>query len=141
MRISDWSSDVCSSDLASLAQTVVEPHMTTAFGMLSMMHYDAATGATQYLNGSMNAPLAGLGGITGADLTTGRGVAVPGFWAAWEAAREGQATKSREDLAAPAIELARTGIPISPFLYGRMFEQAGQIGVTKEVWEIIFSEK
>src|SRR3546814_19480601 len=74
MRISDWSSDVCSSDLASLAQTVVEPHMTTAFGMLSMMHYDAATGATQYLNGSMNAPLAGLGGITGADLTTGRGV-------------------------------------------------------------------
>src|SRR3546814_16508380 len=114
MRISDWSSDVCSSDLASLAQTVVEPHMTTAFGMLSMMHYDAATGATEYLNGSMNAPLAGLGGITGADLTTGRGVAVPGFWAAWAAARQRHATKSREELAAPATELARTGIPIYP---------------------------
>src|SRR5438046_1480163 len=36
---------------ASLAQTVVEPHMTTAFGVLSMMHYDRATGATQYING------------------------------------------------------------------------------------------
>ena len=63
---------------ASLAQTVVEPHMTTAFGVLSMMHYDAATGATQYVNGSMNAPLAGLPGYSAADVATGRSVAVPG---------------------------------------------------------------
>ena len=125
---------------ASLAQTVVEPHMTTAFGMLSMMHYDAATGATHYLNGSMNAPLAGLGGITGADLATGRGVAVPGFWAAWEAARERNATKSRVELAAPAIELARTGIPIYPFLYGMMFEQAGKIGLSEDGREIYFRD-
>src|SRR3546814_18703203 len=76
---------------ASLAQTAVEPHMTTAFGMLSMMHYDAAPGAPQYLNGSMNAPPAGLGGIKGAALTTGRGVAFPGFLAWWEAAPERQA--------------------------------------------------
>src|SRR3546814_19882547 len=71
---------------ASLAQTVVEPHMTTAFGMLSMMHYDAAPGATQYPNGSMHAPLAGVGVISGADTPTGPGVAVPGFLAAGETA-------------------------------------------------------
>ena len=50
---------------ASLAQTVVEPHMTTAFGVLSMMHYDATTGATQYVNGSMNAPARGSAGLFG----------------------------------------------------------------------------
>src|SRR6478752_1398027 len=79
---------------ASLAQTVVEPHMTTAFGVLSMMHYDAATGATQYVNGSMNAPLAGLPGYSAADIATGRSVAVPGFWSAWEASRARYARKS-----------------------------------------------
>jgi gamma-glutamyltranspeptidase/glutathione hydrolase len=125
---------------ASLAQTVVEPHMTTAFGVFSMMHFDAASETTDYLNGSMNAPLAGLGGISGADLTTGRGVAVPGFWSAWEAARERYATRSREALAAPAIELARKGIPIYPFLYGMMFEQAGKIGISDEGRDIYFRD-
>src|SRR3546814_18786675 len=77
---------------SSLAQTVVEPHMTTAFGMPRKLYYDAATGATQYPNGPMNAPLAGLGGITGADLPPGRGVAVTGFGAAWDGAGASQAT-------------------------------------------------
>jgi gamma-glutamyltranspeptidase/glutathione hydrolase len=123
---------------AALAQTVVEPHMTTAFGVLSMMHYEAATGATRYLNGSMNAPLAELPGYSAADDATGRSVAVPGFWAAWEAARTRFASKSREALAAPAIELARTGFPIYPFLYGLMFEQAAKIGRTEEGRSIYF---
>lgn len=126
---------------ASLAQTVVEPHMTTAFGMLSMMHYDASTGATRYVNGSMNAPLAGLPGFSPADLATGRSVAVPGFWSAWEASRERLGTKSREALAAPAIELARTGVPIYPFLYGMMFEQAGKIGISDEGRDIYFRDR
>lgn len=125
---------------ASLAQTVVEPHMTTAFGVLSMMHYDAKSGVTSYVNGSMNAPLAGLPGFSPADLANGRSVAVPGFWSAWEAARERLATRSRETLAAPAIELARSGIPIYPFLYGMMFEQAGKIGLSAEGRDIYFQE-
>jgi len=125
---------------ASLAQTVVEPHMTTAFGVLSMMHYDAASGATQYVNGSMNAPLAGLPGFSAADVATGRSVAVPGFWSAWEASRQRYAKKSREALAAPAIELARRGFPIYPILYGMMFEQATKIGLTDAGRSIYFRD-
>lgn len=125
---------------ASLAQTVVEPHMTTAFGVLSMMHYDAASGATRYVNGSMNAPLAGLPGFSAADVATGRSVAVPGFWSAWEASRERFANKSREALAAPAIELARNGFPIYPILYGMMFEQATKIGLTDAGRDIYFRD-
>ena len=125
---------------AALAQTVVEPHMTTAFGMLSMMHYDASAGGTSYVSGTMRAPLAGLPGFSPSDLSGGRGVAVPGFWAAWEAARERFASKSREALAAPAIELARTGIPIYPFLYGMMFEQAGKIGLSDQGREVYFHD-
>lgn len=125
---------------ASLAQTVVEPHMTTAFGVLSMMHYDARTKATQYVNGSMNAPLAGLSGFSAADITTGRSVAVPGFWSAWESCRERLGGKSREELAAPAIALARNGFPIYPILYGMMFEQATKIGLTDEGRSIYFRD-
>src|SRR5690606_12392104 len=55
------------------------------------------------------------------------------FWAAWEASRERFGTRSREALAAPAIELARTGFPIHPVLYGVMFEQIAKIGVSAEV--------
>jgi gamma-glutamyltranspeptidase/glutathione hydrolase len=125
---------------ASAAQTVVEPHMTTIFGVLSLMHHDAATGATTYLNGSMNAPKAGLPGFGApSDFTGGRAVAVPGFWAAWEAARERYGSWSSEKLLAPAIELARTGFPIYPFLYGMMFEQAGKIGLFPEGREIYYT--
>src|SRR5688572_14607895 len=41
---------------ASVAQTVVEPHMTTICGVLSLLYYDASTGQTTYLNGSMTRP-------------------------------------------------------------------------------------
>ncbi len=125
---------------AALAQTVVEPHMSTAFGVLSMMHYDAASGSTTYINGSMNAPLAGLPGFSPADVTTGRCVAVPGFWAAWEASRLRFGSRSREALAAPAIDLARNGFPIYPFLYGLMFEQVAKIGLSPEGRQIYFRD-
>ena len=126
---------------ASLAQTVVEPHMTTAFGVFSMMHHDAATGATRYVNGSMNAPLAELPGFSAADVATGRSVAVPGFWSAWEASRERFASKSREARAAPAIALARGGFPIYPVLYGMMFEAAPKIALSDEGRSIYFRDK
>ena len=125
---------------ASLAQTVVEPHMTTAFGVLSMMHYDKASGATQYINGSMNAPLAGLPGFSAADMATGRSVAVPGFWSAWEASRERYAKKSREVLAAPAIELARTGFPDLSVPLRHDVREANKIGLTEEGRGIYFRD-
>jgi gamma-glutamyltranspeptidase/glutathione hydrolase len=117
---------------AAVAQTVVEPHMSTIFGVLSLMHYDAKSGKTSYLNGSMNAPLAGLPGFNAGDLATGRGVAVPGFWAAYEAGRGRFGSKSSSELIAPAVHLARDGFPVYAFLYGMMFEQALTIGLTQE---------
>jgi gamma-glutamyltranspeptidase / glutathione hydrolase len=117
---------------AAVAQTVVEPHMSTIFGMLSMLYYDASNGRTLYLNGAGNAPKAPLGTFTEADLSTGRAVAVPGFWAAYEAAREKLGSMPSERLIAPAIELAASGFPVYPFLYGMMFEQSKKIGICEE---------
>jgi gamma-glutamyltranspeptidase/glutathione hydrolase len=115
----------------SLVQTVVEPHMTTITGVLSMLYFDAATGATTYVNGGMNAPLAGLPGFSAADLRTGRGVGVPGFWAGFEAALERHGSKPKREVMAPAIHFARNGFPIHPFLFGEMFEQLDNIGLTE----------
>ena len=116
---------------ASITQTVVEPHMTTITGMLSLLYHDAASGKTTYLNGGMNAPLAGLPGFSAADLRTGRGPGVPGFWGGFEAALTRLGTKSRKDVMAAAIHFARNGFPIHPFLYGEMFEQFDMIGLTE----------
>ena len=41
---------------AAVAQTVVEPHMSTIFGVLSLMHYDAKSGKTS----SAGSPSIGL---------------------------------------------------------------------------------
>lgn len=117
---------------AAVAQTVIEPHMGTIFGMLSMLHFDAKSGRTSYMNSSMNAPLAPLKGFGPADMAGGRAVSVPGFWSGLEAAREKFGSLSRDRLLAPAIAIARQGFPVYPFLYGMMFEQAGKIGLFSE---------
>jgi gamma-glutamyltranspeptidase / glutathione hydrolase len=123
---------------AAVAQTVVEPHMCTIFGVLSMMYYDAKSGKTTYLNGSMNVPKAGLAGFGPHDMAGGRAVAVPGFWAAYEEARNTHASKSSAELIAPAIDLARTGFPVYGFLYGIMFEQIDKLGITQEGRDLYF---
>lgn len=117
---------------AAVAQCVIEPHMCTIFGMLSLLHHDAGNGRTQYMNSSMNAPLAGLAGFSAAEMAGGRAVAVPGFWAGFEAAHAKFGSLPRERLLAPAIQLATEGFPVYPFLYGMMFEQAGKLGLTAE---------
>lgn len=123
--------NACDAALAtSIAQTVVEPHMTTITGVLSLLYHDAATGKTSYLNGGMNAPLAELPGFGEADLRTGRGAGVPGFWAGFEAAHARFGTKPRKEVMAAAIQFARQGFVIHPFLYGEMFAQFDTIGVT-----------
>jgi gamma-glutamyltranspeptidase/glutathione hydrolase len=112
---------------ASVAQTVVEPHMTTICGVLSMLYFDAKTGHTTYLNGSMTRP-AGLTSFGPADIPTGKSVAVPGFWAGFEAALERHGSMKKDDLVAPAIELASQGFEVHPFLYGMAFEHIGSLG-------------
>ncbi|RZQ65965.1 gamma-glutamyltransferase family protein [Amycolatopsis suaedae] len=124
---------------ASVVQAVVEPHMTTICGVLSMLHHDAATGETTYLNGSMNRPRE-LTSFQPADLPTGRSVAVPGFWAAFEAGLDRHGSKPKSELVAPAIELARDGFEVHPFLYGMAFEQIGTLGRYPEGREMFFPD-
>lgn len=121
---------------ASITQTVVEPHMTGITGVLSLLYFDAATQETTYVNGSLNAPLSPIKKLKMSDLSTGRGVAVPGFWAGFQAALERHGSKSRKEIMAPAIRHAREGFEIYPFLWGEMFEQSKTMGKTKKGREI-----
>jgi gamma-glutamyltranspeptidase/glutathione hydrolase len=121
---------------ASLTQTIVEPHMTSITGVLSMLYFDAKSGATTYVNGSGNAPQAPLHGFNAGDLSGGRGVAVPGFWAGFEAAHARHGRLDRKRLIAPAIHYARNGFETHPFLWGEMFLQAHRTGLTEQGREI-----
>src|SRR3954451_668555 len=124
---------------ASVAQTVVEPHMTTICGVLSLLYFDAATGETTYLNGSMARPR-DLLSFTQSDMATARSVAVPGFWAAFEAALERHGSMKRADVVAPAIELASEGFEVYPFLYGMAFEHMATLGRHHEGREGFFPD-
>lgn len=125
---------------ASVAQTVVEPHMSTITGVFSQLYFDAEVGDFTYVNGSAAAPRAPLPGFSPADLLRGRGVAVPGFWAGWEAALERHGSRPRAELLAPAITLARDGFEVYPFLYGVLFEQVAPLGRTPEGREMFFPD-
>jgi gamma-glutamyltranspeptidase len=137
VRILQEGGNACDAVLtASLAQTVVEPHMTTITGVFSMLYCDAATGQTIHLNGSNNAPLTPLENFEMrnlvAELKTGRGVTTPGFWAGIEAALERFGTLPRKRIMAPAIHYAREGFEIHPFLYGEIFVQSELIGTSRQ---------
>ncbi len=123
---------------ASITQTVVEPHMTTITGCLSMLYHEAATGETTYVNGNVNTPTAPLPGFSVMDLATGRGVAVPGFWGGFEAAHDRHGSLPRKDLMATAVAYAREGFPMHPFLWGEVFTQSDKIGRTAEGREMYF---
>jgi gamma-glutamyltranspeptidase / glutathione hydrolase len=103
---------------AAAAQTVIEPHLTTITGCMSMMYHDAATGRTRYLNGNVNAPRSLAPVLTEADTATGRMACVPGFWAAFEAAASTFGTMPVARLLKPAIGFARDGIACHPSLWG-----------------------
>jgi gamma-glutamyltranspeptidase/glutathione hydrolase len=121
---------------ASITQTVVEPHMTTITGCLCMLYYEAKTGKTTYFNGNVNAPLKPLPGFNYGDLETGRGVAVPGWWAGFEAGLERHGSLPKKDIMAGAIRYAREGFETHPFLWGEIFVQSQLIGLTEEGREI-----
>jgi len=142
VRILKKGGNACDAALcAAITQTVVEPHMTGITGILSMLYYDATSGKTTYLNGNMNTPLKPLPGFSPSDLSTGRGVAVPGFWAGFEAALERHGSKPKRELMAAAIRYAREGFEIHPFLWGQMFAQCHRVGLTPEGREIFMPDK
>jgi gamma-glutamyltranspeptidase/glutathione hydrolase len=125
---------------AALAQTVVEPHMASLCGVFSMLHLDAATGSATYLNGSMNAPLAPLDAFTPKDVSTARGVTVPGFVAGLEAALDRFGSKPRTQIYAAAVQLAREGFEITPFLYGYAFKNIAGLGRYADGRDIFFRD-
>lgn len=123
---------------ASITQTVVEPHMCGITGVFSMLHYDARTGATDYVNGGMNAPLAPLSGWGPRALETGLGVGIPGFWAGFEASLAKHGSKTKTDLCAAAIAYARDGFEVHPFMWGEIYAQMNCFGKSAEGREIFF---
>lgn len=115
---------------AAIAQTVLEPHLTTLTGCFSMLYYDAASKTCRYLNGNVNAPLA-FEGLTEADVTGGRAVAVPGFWAGFEAAHRAFASKPLSRIMKPAISFAREGVPCDSFLWAEIYNAQAAIGASE----------
>ncbi len=121
---------------ASIAQTVLEPHLTSITGCFSMLFHEASSGVNTHLNGNVNAPLAPLFGLSDADLGGGRGVAVPGFWAGFEAAAQRFASMPLARLMQPAIEMAREGFEIYPSLWGELATRIQIVGRTEQGREI-----
>jgi gamma-glutamyltranspeptidase/glutathione hydrolase len=125
---------------ASITQTVVEPHMTTITGCLSLLYHDAKSGKTSYVNGNVNTPLEPLPGFSAVDLSTGRGVAVPGWWGGFEAGLQKHGSLPKTEIMAGAIRFAREGFETHPFLWGEIFAQCHLIGRTREGREIYMPE-
>ena len=110
---------------AAITQTVLQPHMVGITGYLTLTYYDAASGKTMYINGTVNVPL-GTKTTAGTRETWGPGV--PGFWAGFEESLSRFGTKSKAELMAPAIRYAREGFETYPFLWGAIFMQSEKLG-------------
>jgi gamma-glutamyltranspeptidase/glutathione hydrolase len=67
-------------------------------------------------------------------------VAVPGWWAAFEAAHTRFATRSLAEVMAPAIAVATDGFAVHPHLYGYMFEMSALLGRTADGREMYFRD-
>lgn len=121
-------------------QLVTEPHMTSLTGGISLVYREASSGAAAYLSGNVNAPLAELSDFGGADLTRARGVPVPGWWPAFTAAHARFGSLSVGRLLAPAIDAAREGFAVSPYLFGEMYNARQNLGRNPESREMYFRD-
>ncbi len=122
---------------AALAQTVVEPHMTTLSGVFSMLYYDARSRSYSHVTGAMNAPKThpvftggaeAFGAMAGPGQHNGQLVPVPGFWGGVEASHGRHGRLPIKTVMAPAIHYARQGFEIHPFLWGEMFVESPNLG-------------
>ena len=114
--------------------------MTSITGGISLVYREAATGEASYLSGNINAPLAGLPDFSGADLSRARGVPVPGWWPAFLAAHERFGSLSLARLLAPAIDAAREGFAVSPYLFGEMYNSRHNLGRNPQSREMFFRD-
>lgn len=125
---------------AALAQTVVEPEMTTLAGALGITYYDAKTGQVFQLGGGYAKPKAESDIFGPHDYTTGRTVMVPGFVAAAHAASQRWGKLAWRDLFEPAIHHAETGVPVDHLKWGWAFEQYQWLGRYPEGRELWFPD-
>lgn len=122
---------------AAAMQLITEPHMTSVNGGLSML-FRSAQGEARYLNGNVHAPLAPLPGFSGDDLTTGRGVPVPGWWPAFQEAAKTLGRLGVGQLLRPAIQVAHQGFPVNPFLFAMMFGAQAELGAHDSMRPVFF---
>lgn len=121
-------------------QLVTEPHMTSLTGGISLVYREAATGEVSYLSGNVNAPLAELKDFTGDDLHRARGVPVPGWWPAFLAAHQRFGSLPLARLLEPAIEVARDGFAMSPYLFGEVYRARENLGRNEQSREMFFRD-
>jgi len=98
---------------------VARPHMNGLGGDMFLLYYDADSHRVYALNGSGRAGTAATladlraRGLEAMPETGPLSVSVPGAVGAWAAALERFGTVSWAEALAPAVELARTGLPVS----------------------------
>ncbi|WP_208322012.1 gamma-glutamyltransferase [Paramicrobacterium chengjingii] len=121
-------------------QLVTEPHMTSLTGGISLVYREAGSQKASYLSGNINAPLTELNDFGGADLTRARGVPVPGWWPAFEAAHKRFGTLSLKRLLEPAVDVARDGFAVSPYLFGEIYRARENLGRNAQSREVFFRD-
>lgn len=121
-------------------QLITEPHMTSLTGGISLVYREASTGQASYLSGNINAPLAGLPDFSGTDLFRARGVPVPGWWPALSEAHERFGSVTLGRVLEPAIDVAREGFAVSPYLFGEMYSARQNLGMNPQSREIFFRD-
>lgn len=124
---------------AAAVQLIAEPHMTSLNGGLSVLSR-TADGEARYLNGNVHAPLAPLPGFSGDDLTSGRGVPVPGWWPAFQEGARMLGRLGVERLLSPAIALAHDGVEVNPFLFALMYGSQEELGANEDMRRVFFPE-
>jgi len=87
-------------------------------GILSMVYYEADTGKVHYLNAGFNTLLEEKDPLTipSGGKPSGRTALIPGFMSGVQAAHDRFGKLSRQEVFAPAIQLAEQGFKVSPML-------------------------
>ena len=101
-------------------QQVLEPQMSTIAGGFAMLHWDAGTGQTTYLNANLDHPEGGTIPSRDVTETSGQRIGVPGTVVGMRAAAERFGSRPWASYFAPAIAAAEDGFPMYSFLYGEM---------------------